>query len=309
MKFKSYHIPKIVILLVAVVFISGCIQEKVEVDYKGVWMPTLDYSLLHDTYDGQWIKPIFLDLDKAMESGIDTLAFSPVYWADEEGEISLLPGVKEPLVSFIENAKARGFKIWLVLEIVYPEEGAKRPTRVIPDELIENTDLMKNFDSAVIEWAKFAQEHDIEIFSPINEGDLNFGWERNKNWLVEIKPKIEAVYSGKICAKGEWPIPKLSSSYSCFGPTIEIPKNEEEKNNLINQIEEAKKQDIEFMMGEIFEGEEWQGTVEDTKRGFAMAVEAGKGRANGFFILDVPRLTSFDENLESMIKELYLELE
>lgn len=306
----------IAIVLIALIGVGAwvVISSQEGAPFKGVWMPTLDYALLYDNfyYGGLTVNmwPVFSDLDKAEECGINTLAFAATHRANENGEVSLLPGAKEALISFIENVKERGFKIWLSLEILYPENG-NHPGR-IPDEVIENTDLLANFDSAVVEWATIAQDYNIEIFCPLNEAEAKFGVEKSIEWLVEIKPKIDAVYSGKIMVK-RWPRPELSS-YSCFGPGInlDVLKNEEEKNNLINQIEEARKQNVELMMGEIWEGGFWQGTDEEAKIGLAMALEAGKGRVSGFFVLDALILRSdgqithsLCEDFESTLMELY----
>ena len=252
-------------------------------------------------------RPASQDLDRAAANGINALQFSAGYWADEEGGLNTIPGLKDLVISFIDEAHAKGFKVWLVPELVYPTNKSHQ-TR-IPDEILENTDFMQEFDSAVIEWAGIAEEHGVEIFSPLGEAYVKFGRERSKTWLAEIKPEIEAVYSGKICARGEWPIPELSS-YSCFGPTVDIPENEQEKQNLINQIENARGQATELILGEIWEGGNWQGTPEDAKRGFRMAFEAGEGRVSGFFVLDVPSLPGADSSLsfddyESVVREFY----
>ena len=155
-----------------------------------------------------------------------------------------------------------------------------------------------------------------KFFSPLGEAYVKFGRERSKDWLAEIKPKIDAVYSGKICGRGEHPITELSS-YSCFAPTIEIPKNEKERNELANRIagwaKDAKQQKAELMLGEIWEGHDWQGTAEDAKRSFAMAFEAGKGRVSGFFVLDVPPLPGASGSLafddyESAVREFYTQV-
>lgn len=263
--------------------------------YKGVWMPAPG--------------PVFVDLDKAAEAGINTLAFQMCYLVNDQGELRPVPGEKEFAISFIDKAHARGFKIWLnpeiICEAVFDKGGSPSEMRMMPEELLENTDLITNFKLAIIEMAKFAEEHDIEIFSPSSEMYVNIGRERSKTLLAAIKPKIDAVYTGKICLRGEWPIPELSA-YSCFGPTVGIPKNEQEKNDLINQIENAKEQTTELMLGELWEGNDWQGSQEDAKRGFVMALEAARGKVSGVFILDLPRPTQlFPESYESTIKEFY----
>ncbi len=292
---------KIILILILIVLISGCVQEdldkSVELQYKGVWMPAPG--------------PVFIDLDKAVEAGIDTLAFQMCYLVNDQGELKLLPEEKEFHISFIEEVHARGFKIWLnpeiVLQSVRDKGGSPSEMRSMPEELLENTDFIKNFELAIIEVAKFAEEHNVEIFSPSSEMYVNIGRERSKTLLAEIKPKIDVVYTGKICLRGEWPIPELSA-YSCFGPGVDIPKNEQEKNDLINQIENAREQNIELIVGELWEGNDWQGSPEDAKRGFEIALEVVEGKVSGVFILDIKR-PLFPESFEKTIKEFYSELE
>ena len=306
------------IVLIVIYFQEDLLgPQPVKVEYKGVWMPSLGSHLIPDSYlpegvNVSLLQPVFADLDKAEQSGINTLAFQFGYLVNEQGELTLFPGEKEFFASFIDEAHSRGFKVWLNPEIVQFIEGDS--ARVMPEEWIENTDLIENFKLAIIETAKFAEEHDVEIFSPSSEMHVNLdfekvGRERSKRLIVEIKAEIDAVYSGKICLRGEWPKPEFSA-YSCFGPTIGIPKNEEEKNDLINQIENAREQTTELMLGEIWEGTSWQDSQEDAKRGFEMALEAAEGRVSGVFILDVGRPTPlFPESYESTIKEFYLGLE
>jgi len=280
---------------------EGKEEEKV---YKGVWMPAPE--------------PVFVDLDKAAEAGINTLAFQICYLVNDQGELRLFPGQKEFAISFIDKAHARGFKIWLNPEIVHQsvlEKGGGPELRIMPEELIENTDLIKNFEAAIIETAKFAEEHNVEIFSPSSEmyANLDFekpGRERSKRLLAAIKPKIDAVYTGKICLRGEWPVPELSA-YSCFGPGVVIPKNEEEKNELINKLDfNIRVNKKEIIIGELWEGNDWQGSQEDAKRGFETVLEIAEGKVSGIFILDITRPTPlFPESFESTIKEFYIELE
>jgi hypothetical protein len=241
------------LLVMGIVLVSGCVQEEigtgggttggqVELVYRGVWMPSLGASaipgdllpenLLPEGYDISVMEPVFLDLDKAEEAGINTLAFQMSYWADENGELTMPPEVKEFMASYIDEAHARGFKVWLKPEILhYMERGGPGELRIIPEEWIENTDLIENFEAAIIETAEFAEEHDVEIFSPSSEMYVNLdfdkpGRERSKRLIIDIEPKIEAVYSGKICLSAEWAQDDFLPYYSCFGPSIGAPRSE-----------------------------------------------------------------------------------
>jgi|GEM_PF-2583993 len=332
------HVMGIVIVLF--VLVSGCVQEggqtgegtsggqdvqgkqQAEMLYKGVWMPTLGASvipedllpvnLLPEGYDISVMEPIFLDLDKAEEAGINTLAFQMSYWADETGKLTMPPEVKEFMASYIDEAHSRGFKVWLNPEILhYMERGSPSELRIIPEEWLDNTNLIENFEAAIIETAEFAEEHDVEIFSPSSEMYVNLdfeepGRERSKRLIIDIEPKIEAVYSGKICLRSEWAQDDFLPYYSCFGPSIGAPRSEEEKNNLINHIEQERAKGVEIMIGEMYEGSDWQGSQEEAKRNFEMGIEAARGRVSGIFIIDTGRIVPlFPESYEKTVKEFF----
>lgn len=281
--------------------------------YKGVYMPTLSFSSLREDYT-----PDSINLDKATENGINTLAFGPLFFANDQGEVWLAPETKDFLISFIKRAQARGFKIWLIPEIMFPEPNLKQKffrggPGPIPKEILENTDFIQNLDSAVIEWANISQELEVDIFSPLNEADNKIGKEKRVSWLEEIKPKIEEVYSGKICLKGEWDTSAFNNSYSCFAPTIGTPENEEEKNKLAitinNLAEDAKNRGTELIIGEIWLGPGWKGR-EKSKKEYSMALETTKGKVDGVFVLDgisprfVPAPAQFVD-FKCVVREFY----
>ena len=311
-----FIIPLLVLIVIAIYIIIGYVQQEKEI-YKGVNMPTLTAV----PYGDMW-KPTFMDLDRAAEDGINTLSFGPGFLVNKEGNISLI-GTKEFLISFIDEAHTKGFKIRLMPGIIYsekPVDFSKEPkgSRPIPAEVIENTDVMQNIALAVIEWAKIAEEHKVEVFLPIGDAYFVFGMREARNWLAEIKPKIEAVYKGKICVGGElWNFPELSA-YSCFAMCIEIPRNKEQEAELVDMInrwsEQTRERNVEFMIGEIWEGGNWTGTKEDAQRGFAAAFEAVKGKVTGVFVLDAPHFPPpWDklmapvhiEDFESVLREFY----
>jgi hypothetical protein len=265
-------------------------------------------NILPEGVDISVMEPVFADFDKAKEAGINTFATQMCYWADEKGELTMPPSVREFMASFIDEAHANGFKVWLNPEILhYVEKGNPSDMRMIPEDWLENTNLIENYKLAIIETARFAEEHDVEIFSPSSEMHFNIGRERSKRLIVDIKPEIDAVYKGKICLRAEWPIREFLPHYSCFGPWVNMPKNEQEKIDVINHLEQERKKNVELIVGEMWEGNDWYGSQEEALRGFEMALEAIKGKVNGVFILDTGRnyIQLFPESFESTIKEFY----
>jgi hypothetical protein len=288
--------------------------------YKGVWMPALGASVIPENYlpeglvpegyDISIMEPVFADFDKAKRAGINTFATQMSYWADERGELTMPAEVKEFMASFIDRAHARGFKIWLNPEILHKiDRGSPSEMRMIPEEWLEKTDLLENYKLAIIETAKFAEEHDVEIFSPSSEMYVNIGRERSKRLIVDIKPEIEAVFSGKICLKAEWPIPEFLPHYSCFGPPVDMPKNEREKSDLVRHLDQEREKKVELIVGELWEGNDWLGSQEEALRGFETALEIIKGKVSGVFILDSGRTYKplFPESFEKVITEFYQE--
>lgn len=316
---------KLVIIAIFLVIIIGIIlaffliDKQEEFVYKGVWMPSfgtssliaeedLPENLIPEGYSTSILEPIFADLDKAEAAGINIFSFSLTYWVNESGEMSLPPGTKEFFGDFIEGAHARKFKIWLCPEVVHKmERGNPSEMRRIPDEWIENTNFIENFKDAIVETAEFAEEHDVEIFSPSGEMFGNIGREKSKQVIVDVKSRVDEAYSGKICLRGEWALPEFVPYYSCFGRGIGAPRSEQEKQELINQLDQEINKGVEIIIGEIYEGADWQGTQEELKRNYEWALEAAKGRANGVLILDSGHTYRqiFPQDFETVVKEYY----
>lgn len=274
-------------------------------------------SLIPEGYDISILEPVFADLDKAEDAGIDTLAVQMSWRVDGQGEVTMFPKAKEFFADFIIRAHEKGFRIWLNPEIIYSREvEGLSNLRRMPDKLIENTNLIENFKNAIVETAKFAEEHDVEMFSPSSEMFVNLDFEKptrenSKKVIIDVKPRIDAVYSGKICLKGEWPNDDLFPLYSCFGPTIKLPRTEEEINRLVDNLEfqmqlEGKP---EVIIAEIWEGDTWRGTAEQTEKDFERTLEAIDGKTTGVFILDSGREYTqlFPESFERVIAEFYQE--
>ena len=116
--------------------------------YKGVWMPALGASVIPKEYlpksgllpegvDISVMEPVFADFDKAKKAGINTFATQMSYWADENGELTMPPEVKEFMADFIDQAHEKGFKVWLNPEILHSiEKGSPSEMRQIPESWI-----------------------------------------------------------------------------------------------------------------------------------------------------------------------------
>lgn len=262
------------------------------------------------------LEPVFADFDKAANAGINTFAIQMGYKVGDDGSLSLFPGEKDFFASFIDEAHLRGFKIWLNPDLVY-SRNADGPSslRIIPDEIIENTDLIENFKNVIVETAVFAEEHGVEIFSPSSEMYVTIDFEkqgrnRSKSVIIDVKPRVDKVYSGKVCLRGEWPNPDFFDYY-CFAPTVGVPRNDEDMTDLMNNIDfqlSREDMEVELIVGELWEGTSfWDGTPEEAKQCFARVLAAVSDKVNGVFILDAGRSYAplFPGNFEDTIKEFY----
>ena len=192
----------LIFVIIAVIIILGIIgyfyfsgqgeEEPVEVEYKGVWMSTL---LFRD--------PNYLDSNaqKLKDMGINTIYLSafPPYseasferlketFAPEIVEMfrELIPIGKELIIDNIEIAHRNDLKVALT---------------VITPSILEEEDV-EELNSQIIEYARLAEEYDVELFAPMAEppNTINTG-----SWRQEILLRIKEVYHGEIFWSGAGP--------------------------------------------------------------------------------------------------------
>lgn len=164
--------------------------------YKGIWIPML---LAENT------RKLDSDMKKLKDVGINTVffqGFSPQLECLErlQGRLppavlekveEILPIEKELMIANIQTAYRNGLRVGLTMG---------KCTFVKPEEI----DL-EAWNSKVVELAKLAEEHEVELFAPMNEPEVLFGPSASATWGQEILPKIREVYHGKIIWKGGAP--------------------------------------------------------------------------------------------------------
>jgi hypothetical protein len=160
-----------------------------KVKYKGLWMPTL---LFRD--------PNYLtsNVQKLKDMGINTIyiaAFPPFPEATFEKlkEIfppgivemfkELIPIEEELIIANIQTAHRNDLKVALA---------------VVKPPALEEKDI-DALNSKIIEYARLAEEYDVELFAPIAEppGTIDTG-----NWRQEILSRIKEVYHGEVFWSG-----------------------------------------------------------------------------------------------------------
>lgn len=198
--FKCFFIVFAIFLLAAVVFAVYLLilgnpkppEGKVEV-YKGLWMPALG-GMPFAHFQA-------LNFKQLKDDGVNTIAFGPVHQIEGDGTIWENFISRWATIWQIKRAHKAGIRVLLVSEISGTSSGA--PENVSKKHL-ENPLFWQNLKQAIINDAKLAQKHGVEMYSPLNEPEYKFreaGIEKSWEWAGEIVKEIREVYQGKIVWK------------------------------------------------------------------------------------------------------------
>jgi hypothetical protein len=274
--------------------------------YLGIWMPALSHPGMHSTEDREYLKRI----------GANTAAFAIQIPYLENGELHQrsLEVAKTKARSLIRYYKEGGLAIFFSPDPVLARYfGEPAP---IPSEVREI--FLKNYESAIIELAKIAEEEQVEIFSPMNEPDYKLGIRRSSTWGQEILPKIKKVYSGKILWNGSLARAFDSgkridfSGYDIAGFTVFPWRGLGNYNQLIDfYLETIRRQAKEDDVDKVFISEfgvYFRAKAEDEPRALEMVFECGEGKVDGFFVLDPPQgfgTPIKESHLEAVIKKWF----
>ena len=184
------------IVIFGIIFTIWYVQKdsdkSTELEYKGIWMSTL---LFRD------VNYLESNVQKLKDMGINTIyivAFPPFpeasfeklkeTFAPEIVEMfrELVPIEKELLIANIQTAHNNDLKV--ALSVIKPP--------VLKEEDIEELNLK------IIEYAKLAEEYDVELFAPMAEPPniIDTGI-----WRQEILSRIKEVYHGEIFWSGAGP--------------------------------------------------------------------------------------------------------
>lgn len=169
-------------------------EEKTEEEiyiYKGIWMPGMllipDYlaSNIQKLKD-IGINAVFLaGLPALPESYFEKLPFPP---ETLEKIKEILPIEKELLIADIQTAHRNGLKVVLTVGID-------------PKPKMEEIDL-EDWNSKIIEYARLAEEYDVELFAPMAEPGGLFDEKDIGIWGQEILLRVKEVYHGEVVWMG-----------------------------------------------------------------------------------------------------------
>ncbi len=160
--------------------------------YKGLWMSTLSFR------DPDYLAS---NVQKLKDLGVNTiyLAVLPPYpettfeklkeiFAPEIVKMfrELIPIDKELIIANIQTAHRNDLKVALA---------------VVKPPVLEEKDS-EALNSKIIEYAKLAEEYDVELFAPIAEPPSTID---TGNWRQEILSRIKEVYHGEVFWSGAGP--------------------------------------------------------------------------------------------------------
>lgn len=170
-------------------------EEKTEEEayiYKGVWLPGINQNYLAT------------NMQKMNELGMNTVYLAIMIAQEEDDHLVGLD--KSHIIKDIQLAHENGMKVMLTPQI-YPKPR------------LEDKDLEK-LNSLIIEAAELAEEHNVELFTPLAEPETIISG-NVKKWRKEILLKVKKVYHGEIF--GSMPGISLPSDRTAISKIAEQP--------------------------------------------------------------------------------------
>ncbi len=166
------------------------IPEGNSVDYmKGVWMP-----------DPREHFSAYFNMERLREDGVNTISLGPLAYN------KLLATIHRPFISaIVKKAHKNGMAVHIAPNSWGPGFSHEDPHIEMEDLLTEQA----------IYWAEFAEQYNVEYFSPQNEHDVVLGCGFGAKWAQDILDDIREVYSGEI-------ILKIGSVYCEADPDYQI---------------------------------------------------------------------------------------
>lgn len=174
------------LLIVGIIFISGCVQEEAlsreevsepqpdeaQVVYKGFWMPGINEG---------WLAS---HIQEMKNMGVNTVSLAVGFYFDDNKQISM---DTSHIFEDIQVAHENGMKVML-------------NPNFYPFPKLEDLDV-EELNSKIVEVAKLAEEYDVELFAPLNEPE-NIFHPNTGEWRQDILPKVKEVYHGEIFWSG-----------------------------------------------------------------------------------------------------------
>ena len=230
---------RLIIIGLLLVFVCGCVhyeypQIKKEFEIQGLTARTFSYYYDENIYSAYNSKDNARLIDKARNSGANYLLIRAFYNGTSDGG---LVGDEEKamksLEKMISSAHENGLKIFLA---PYVESRDYNNKRWVLDSKI--------WASAVLRWAEFAEQNNVEMFCPGVEMNLILGQEAGI-YMKQILPEIRKIYSGKIITAEQYDVENWKiiddagafAGYDCIGLTL-FPRKEYDRISDMKSIED-----------------------------------------------------------------------
>lgn len=267
---------------------------------KGFWMPC---SFLDDSCQSM-NEPKLIK-----ETGANIIGIAPNIKINSKGEISSFPMdfIEKRINDYAQKYYPADIRIFISPTLDFAEDLNSRSggePRPIPKEAAAKTGFLDKYDLVIEDLAKLAEKYHIEMFSPMNEPDIQLGLSISSAWGQSILPKIKKQYHGKVLWKAglaDQVGREVSfKGYDVLGLDFSAPGGPESPsltsyptivNQIINQaLSWAKRDGVKEVAFTEFGA--WGGAVKFSEQGKIRAhqivFEQGKDKVQGFIILDPP---------------------
>lgn len=292
---------------------SGVEEIKTQVSEKVPNPPTDKISI----YKGFWMPCHFIggncqsmdDPKLLKEVGANIVGLAPNIKINSKGEVSFFPMdfVEERLAYFTNRYYPEGIRIFISPELDFTEDlnsrGMGEP-RPIPTDVAAKEGFLDKYDVIIEDLAKLSEKYKVEMFSPMNEPDMKLGILVSSNWSQRILPKIKKNYNGKVLWKVGMAAPESGlinfNGYDVLGVDFTAPGGDEAQAvsnypNIVAKIFDdalswAKRDSVAEVLTTEFGI--WGGAIKFSEDGkvatHRIVFEQGKGKINGFIVLDPP---------------------
>jgi hypothetical protein len=195
---------KIAVLLIlglalGMILLGGCTQQEGEVSFpqssgefeiQGLMWRSIAYYYFPSIYQEMYNSgDNFRLISKAKNAGANYLLVRAFYNCAEDGSLIGNDEVaEERLGEAIATAHNYGIKIFLTPFVESMEFWPERKWEL----------SVEGWTEAVLKWARFAEENNVELFAPGFEMSLIMDKEDAREWFKAILPQIREVYSGKV---------------------------------------------------------------------------------------------------------------
>lgn len=268
--------------------------------YKGFWMPC---AFIEDSCQA------LNDPKLIKATGANIIGIAPNIKINSRGEISSFPMdfIEKRISDYALRYYPEGIRIFISPTLDFTEDLNSRSggePRSLPEESAAKPGFMNKYNLVIEEMAKLAEKYHIEMFSPMNEPDMQLGMTISSSWAQDILPKIRKNYHGKVLWKAgmgdKVGTGVTFNGYDVLGLDFSAPGGPETASlaSYKDMVKRITNQGLTWIkrdgVKEIIFSEfgAWGGAIKYSEDGKVIAhrivFEEGQGKINGFIVLDPP---------------------